>query len=481
MKNSDQINPSFNLTLRLRLRNGPGYLNRAISAIRKAGGGVISIDLVAASEATLTRDIVLHTSSETQGRRVIEAVKKLRETRLVNVSDRVFLMHLGGKIEVEAKRPIRTRDDFSLAYTPGVRQVSESIAEKPEKVWALTMKRGMVAIVTDGSAVLDLGNVGPEAALPVMEGKAQLFKAFGGINAFPICLDTQDSAEIVETVVRIAPGFGAINLEDISSPRCFEVQRTLQALLDVPVFHDGQEGTAVVVLAALLNALKVVGKRMRDIKVVISGVGASGVGVARLLLQVGVRNLIGCDRAGAVYEGRRENMNPIKEWFAENTNTGRFKGTLARAVRGADVFIGLSAPGSVKAGDIQRMAKSPIVFALATPRPEVDPEKIPFAKVVATGRPDYPNQINSVLAFPGIFRGCLDVRASRVTEPMLVAAAHAIADVISPKELQPNYVVPAIFNSKLARLVGAAVSAAAHKSGVAHRGGDHDFSRGGRH
>jgi len=447
----------------------------------KAGGEVVSIDLVSATEKSLTRDIVVHTSSEAMGKRVVEAAGKVTGVEVLHVSDRVFLTHLGGKIMVVSKSRIRTRDDLAITYTPGVERVSAAIAEMPEKVWALTIKRNTVAVVSDGSAVLDLGNLGPEAVLPVLEAKAQFFREFAGINAFPICLGTQDTAEIIETVVRMTTPFGAIALEDIASPRCFEVQKTLQALLDIPVFHDGQDGTAIVVLAALLNSLKIVKKKLKDVKVVISGVGTSGVGVARLLLHVGVKDIIGCDRAGAVFEGRQENMNSIKEWFAQNTNPRDLRGPVSKAMKGADVFIGLSAPGSVKPADVRKMAKDPVVFALANPIPELMPEQIPFAKVVATGRADYANQIINALAFPGFFRGLLDVRASSVTLPMLVAAAHAVADIISPKELQPAYIVPSVFNSKLSRLIAAAVSEAAHKSGVAHRGGGWDFGGGGRH
>jgi len=461
--------PSYSLTLRVRIPNRPGLLAKVTGAIGKAGASIGAIDLVEADDDQLIRDIVVNPTGEAQGKKVVSLVQAIRGVDLVHASDRTFLLHLGGKIEVMSRTPIKTRDDLSMAYTPGVGRVCLSIANDPQNVWKLTMKRRAVAIVTDGSAVLGLGNLGPAAALPVMEGKAQLFKEFGGINAFPICLDTQDSGEIIETVTRIAPGFGAINLEDISAPRCFEIQEKLQALLDIPVFHDDQDGTAVVVLAALINALKIAKKKLKGLKIVVSGAGASGIGVTRLLLQMGIKNIIGCDREGAIYEGRRKNMNPVKEWFASKTNPRKFKGTLKSALKGADVFIGLSAPGVVSPADLKKMAKRPIIFALANPIPEVPPEKVQFAAVVGTGRSDYPNQINNALAFPGILLGCLNVRASRITPAMLVAAAEAIAGTIPASTLQPDYIVPSIFDRNVARMVAAAVAREAKRSRISRR------------
>jgi malate dehydrogenase (oxaloacetate-decarboxylating) len=465
----DTPRPSNSLTLRVRIPNAPGLLSKVTGAIGKAGASIGAIDLVEASDEYLVRDIVVNPSGETQSKRVVDLVEKVKRVELVHASDRTFLLHLGGKIEVVSRSPIKTRDDLSMAYTPGVERVCEAIAADPENAWKLTMKRRTVAIVTDGSAVLGLGNVGPAAALPVMEGKAQLFKEFGDINAFPLCLDTQDSGEIIEAVTRIAPGFGAVNLEDIAAPRCFEIQEKLQALLDIPVFHDDQDGTAAVVLAGLINAVKVAKKKLKNLKVVISGVGASGVGVTRLLLNAGIKDVVGCDREGAIFRGRRENMNPMKEWYAENTNPRGIKGPIKNALKGADVFIGLSAPGVVSASDLKRMGKSPIVFALANPVPEVRPEKLGFASVIGTGRSDYPNQINNALAFPGILLGCLNVRASRITPGMLVAAAEAIAAAIPDKTLQADYIVPSIFDRSVARMVAAAVAREAKRSRISRR------------
>jgi malate dehydrogenase (oxaloacetate-decarboxylating) len=385
------------------------------------------------------------------------------------VSDRTFLLHLGGKIEVVSKIPLKTRDDLSMAYTPGVARVCTAIAEDPAKVWNLTVKQNSVAVVTDGTAVLGLGDIGPAAALPVMEGKALLFKEFGGVDAWPICLDTTDVDEIVAAVAAIAPGSGGINLEDIAAPRCFEIEQQLRERLDIPVFHDDQHGTAVVVLAAFLNALRVVGKRPEDVKVVVLGVGAAGFAITRILLAAGVRRLVGCDRGGALYAGR-EGITANHAEYAELTNLDGERGSVEDALVGADVFIGVSGPAAVTAEAIGRMADDAIVFAMANPTPEVLPEEIhDVAAVIATGRSDYPNQINNVLAFPGIFRGALDVRASAITEEMKVAAGHAIAGTIADDELGPEYIVPSVFNREVAPLVATAVAAAAERSGVSRR------------
>ena len=379
-------------------------------------------------------------------------------------------MHLGGKIEMQSKVPVKTRDDLSMAYTPGVARICQAIAADRELAWNLTSKQNTVAVVSDGTAVLGLGDIGPEAAMPVMEGKALLFKEFGGVDAWPLCLDTKDPDEIVAIVKAIAPGFGGINLEDISAPRCFEIEQRLRAELDIPVFHDDQHGTAIVVLAALLNALRVVGKRIEEIKVVTTGVGAAGVAVTDILLNAGVRTVIGCDHEGAIYNGR-EGLNPVKQAFAERTNPDCLQGTADELLAGADVYLGLSMPGAVSRAGIERMADDAIVFAMANPTPEIAPEDLPPGKVavVATGRSDYPNQINNVLAFPGVFRGALDVRASTITEGMKVAAGHAIASVIGDDELGPEYVVPSVFNRDVALAVAAAVAEAAEADGVARR------------
>jgi malate dehydrogenase (oxaloacetate-decarboxylating) len=370
---------------------------------------------------------------------------------------------------VTPKTPVRTRDDLSMAYTPGVARVCLAIAEAPERAWSLTIKRNTVAVVSDGTAVLGLGDIGPEAAMPVMEGKAMLFKEFGGVDAFPLCLATKDVDEIVRTVKAVAPGFGGINLEDISAPRCFEIERRLREELDIPVFHDDQHGTAVVVLAAFLNALRVVDKRPEDVSVVIVGAGAAGIACTKILLAAGVRQIVGVDRTGAIHRGR-EGLDESKRWYAENTNSAGFKGTADEALRGADVFIGLSGPGAVSVDAVLGMADDAIVFAMANPTPEVPPEAIAgHVAVIATGRSDYPNQINNVLAFPGIFRGALDVRASEINEAMKLAAGQALASVVGPDELSAEYVIPSVFNRDVGTTVAEAVAQAAIDTGVARR------------
>jgi len=396
---------------------------------------------------------------------IVASLRGIDGVALHKISDRTFLMHLGGKIEMQSKVPLRTRDELSMAYTPGVARVSLAIAANPDDVRRLTIKRNSVAVVTDGSAVLGLGNLGPYAALPVMEGKAALFKRFAGIDAWPICLDTQDTDEIVRTVQVIAPGWGGINLEDISAPRCFEVERRLRDLLDIPVFHDDQHGTAIVVLAALTNALRVVGKQMSGVRIAMSGAGAAGSAVLRLLLLSGAKDVVVCDDKGAVHLGR-PGLDDNLRWVAENTNTEGYEGELPGALRGADVFIGLSVPNIATGDDIAAMNSHAVVFALANPDPEVDPEVAgEHAAVVATGRSDYPNQINNVLAFPGVFRGLLDAQSRTVTDHMLLAAAQALASVVSPEELGPNYIIPSVFHPDVASSVAAAVRAEAGGKG----------------
>jgi malate dehydrogenase (oxaloacetate-decarboxylating) len=460
---------SFSLTLRVRLENRPGTFAELTRAIADAGGLLDAIDLVRVEEEVKVRDVTVLATDAAHADAITAACAELDGVEVEQVSDRTFLLHLGGKIHMNSNAPVKTRDDLSMAYTPGVARVCEAIAADPESAWNLTIKRNSVAVVTDGTAVLGLGDIGPAAAMPVMEGKALLFKEFGGVDAWPICLDTKDTDEIVAAVTAIAPGFGGINLEDISAPRCFEIERRLREALDIPVFHDDQHGTAVVVLAAFLSALRVVGKRIEDVRVVISGVGAAGVAVTEILEAAGVRNIVGCDSEGAVYRGR-PGLSEVKARYADHTNPENLTGSADAVLSGADVYIGVSKPGAVTVEGIGRMAGDAIVFAMANPVPEIFPEEIVgLAAVVATGRSDYPNQINNVLAFPGIFRGALDVRASEITSGMEVAAGHAIAAAIQDNELAADYIVPSVFNRSVATSVADAVAAAAERDGVARK------------
>lgn len=462
--------PSYSLTLRVAIRNKIGMLGKVISTIGKAGGDMGAVDLVDVNRERVIRDMIVNTRDEDHGKSIVSAVKRINGVKILDVSDRTFHMHMGGKIEVANKVPLKTRGELAMAYTPGVARVSKAIHENKSRAYFLTIKKNMVAVVTDGTAVLGLGDIGPEAALPVMEGKAMLFKEFGGVDAFPICLATKDVDEIVRCVKALSPGFGGINLEDISAPRCFEIEERLKKELDMPVFHDDQHGTAVVVLAALINALKIVGKKIGKIKVVVCGVGAAGVACTRLLLRAGVREIIGCDRAGTVYKGRTINMNYIKEWYAEHTNPERVKGTVADALKGADLFLGVSGPGVLKPSNLRVMKKSPIVFAMANPIPEIMPEEASrYAAVVATGRSDYQNQINNVLYFPGLFRGVLDCHAREINDEMNMAGAHAIASVIKDHELSPDYIIPSVFNKDVALNVSENVKRVAYETGAARR------------
>jgi malate dehydrogenase (oxaloacetate-decarboxylating) len=460
---------SFSATIRVHLDDRPGAFAAVARAIGDAGASLGAIDLVRVEQGKKVRDVTIDAASAEHIEAIVDAVRELPGVEVEHVSDRTFLLHLGGKIELASKAPLKTRDDLSMAYTPGVARVCAAIAEDPAKVWNLTIKQNTVAVVTDGTAVLGLGDIGPEAALPVMEGKAMLFKEFGGVDAWPICLATTDVDQIVAAVTAIAPGFGGINLEDISAPRCFEIEARLRETLDIPVFHDDQHGTAVVAVAALLNALQVVGKRPQGIRVVVTGVGAAGVATTDMLLAAGVSDIVGCDRKGALHAGR-EGLDRWKTAYAARTNPRGFSGTADEALAGADVYIGLSVPGAVTREAISTMASGAIVFAMANPTPEVAPEELEgLAAVVATGRSDYPNQINNVLAFPGIFRGTLDVRASAINEEMKLAAAQAIAAVVKPGELGPEYVIPSVFNRDVAPAVATAVADAAEASGVARR------------
>jgi malate dehydrogenase (oxaloacetate-decarboxylating) len=461
---------AYSITLRVRLDNRPGMLGRLAMAVGEVGGNIIGLEGFEAKLDTLDEDVVVNCHSVEHQQQVVDAIEALDGIELLSWHDRTFRMHEGGKIEVDALVQIRDREDLSMAYTPGVARVCTAIEQNPALVHEYTIKKNTVAIVSDGTAVLGLGDIGPEGALPVMEGKALLFKEFANIDGFPICLRTSSAAEIIETVQRIAPVFGGINLEDIAAPTCFEVEEALQASLDIPVFHDDQHGTAVVVLAALENALKLVDKKMADLNVVIAGVGAAGVAIAKILLAAGVPNVIGVDRTGSVYDGRA-NLNASKQWFAENTNRDKRSGTLAQMMPGADVFIGVSGPGLLTRDDVATMGKDSIVFALANPEPEIRPDAVAgLAAVVATGRSDFANQINNVLCFPGIFRGALDAGATRITEGMKVAAAHAIASVIAEDELAADYIIPSVFDRRVAPLVAAAAAEVAVRDGVTRAG-----------
>src|SRR5881275_1281970 len=461
---------SHSLTVRLQILNKPGMLGKVTSAIGKAGGDIDAIDLVEVGKTTITRDITFKTSDERHGQQVVERLRALEGVQVVNVSDRTFLMHLGGKIEVKGKMSVKTRDDLSMAYTPGVARICMAIHHDAEKAYTLTIKQNTVAVVTDGTAVLGLGDIGPNGAAPVMEGKALIFKEFAGVDAWPLCLATKDVDEIVMIVKAISPVFGGINLEDISAPRCFEIEERLQRDLEIPVFHDDQHGTAVVVLAALLNALQIVKKRLADVRIVFTGAGASGIATAKLLMQAGAKHITACDRAGTLYDGRVDNMNPIKAWFAKHTNAKKIRGSASDALKGADVFIGLSGPGVVALKDIKAMNRDPIVFAMANPIPEIMPEEAgPHVRVMATGRSDYPNQINNSCCFPGFFRGMLDVRAKRVNDQMKLAAAHALASIVAKSELSDEYITPSMFDARVVPAVAAAVAEAAAKSGVARK------------
>ena len=459
---------SYSILMRVEILTRPGMLGKVTSAIGKGGGDIGSIDIVGFGKNTTIRDITVNVADVPMGEKVVDQVKRIKGIKVLNVTDRTFRVHQRGKIEIRNKVPLNTREDLSMVYTPGVARVSMAIHEDREKVYDLTMKKNTIAIVTDGTAVLGLGDIGPEAAMPVMEGKSMLFKEFGNVDAFPICLGTKDPEQIISAVKWISPGFGGINLEDISAPRCFEIEGRLKKELDIPVFHDDQHGTAVVILAGLINALKFVDKRFEDVRVVVSGLGAAGIGSIRLLLSFGMRQIIGCDRSGILYKARKENMNPVKRQVAEQTNPEGIRGSIARAMRGADVFIGLSQPGVVRARDIRSMRRNPIIFAMANPVPEIMPEEVGrYARVIATGRSDYPNQVNNVLCFPGLFRGVLDCNAGEINDEMLFAAANAIASIVAENELREDYIIPGVLNRKVPEMVAKNVKEAAIQTGVA--------------
>ena len=457
---------AYSINLHVALLNVPNTLGRLATAIGEAGANIVSMAGVDVRGDELINDVVVNCRDESHAREVLSRVSDLDGVEVRSWYDRTFDLHQGGKIEVQPLTTVNDNHDLSMAYTPGVARVCMAIYENPSKVHELTIKKNTVAIVTDGTAVLGLGDIGPEAALPVMEGKALLFKEFAGVDAFPVCLEVSESSQIVEAVIRIAPAFGGINLEDIAAPAAFEVEEALQEALDIPVFHDDQHGTAVVTLAALWNALRLTDREINEQSVVISGVGAAGVAVSKILIGAGVKEIVGVDRNGAVYEGRGD-LSDAKIWFAANTNPDRKMGSLKEVLVGADVFIGLSAPGLLDASDLRTMSQDPIVFAMANPDPEIRPEDADgLASVMATGRSDYPNQINNVLAFPGIFRGALDAGATRITENMKLAAARAIADSVSDEELAADFIVPSVFDKAVPYRVAQSVADAAIADGI---------------
>ncbi len=473
----------YRLTIRVRLDDTPNLLGSVTSTISETGGMVGAVDLIEVDGGHSLRDVVIDASDRDHWDRIIAAINAVEGAEVIDTTDRTFLLHVGGKIEQHNKHPLKTRDDLSMAYTPGVARVCLAIAEDPDKAFQYTIKRNTVAVVSDGTAVLGLGDIGPRAAMPVMEGKCCLFKEFAGIDAFPICLETTDPDEIVRTVKLIAPAFGGINLEDISAPRCFEIEEQLKAQLDIPVFHDDQHGTAVVVMAALLNAVKLTGRTLEDLDVLVIGLGAAGIAVTKILLAAGVHKVIGVDSRGALHVQREDyldgSMNSVKRWFAESTNPDCRDGAPADVIDGADLLIGVSGARVMPAEALARMNKDAMVFAMANPNPEVNPEEAaPYVRIMATGRSDYPNQINNVLCFPGIFRGALDVRAPTITEEMKMAAAQAIAAIVDESELREDYIIPSVFNRDVAPAVAAAVADQARAAGTALAGQQVGFAHG---
>ncbi|MBI4663970.1 MAG: NAD-dependent malic enzyme [Verrucomicrobia bacterium] len=465
-----QPSVSYSFTMRLQVENRFGMFAKVLAAIAKEKGDPGAVDVVRADKLLKIRDLTVNARDDAHAKAIVEAVNRIKGVAVIHVSDRVFLLHLGGKIRIQNKVPLSTRDTLSMAYTPGVARVCLAIHEDERKANTLTIKQNSVAVVSDGTAVLGLGNIGPKAAMPVMEGKAMLFKQFADIDAYPICLATQNVEDIVNAVRWISPGFGAINLEDISAPRCFEIEQRLKAELDIPVFHDDQHGTAVVVLAATINALKIIQKKLNDLRIAIAGAGAAGVAITKMLMAGGARDIIISDRKGTISRQRLPGLDSSKTWLAQNTNPRNVSGSLEEALRGAHLFIGVSGPDIVKAKALGQMAKDRIVFALANPVPEVMPEEAAhYARIIATGRSDYPNQINNALGFPGIFRGALDARATHINEAMKLAAAKAIAGCITDDELSEEYIVPSIFNKNVVPRVARAVEAAAYKTGAAKR------------
>jgi malate dehydrogenase (oxaloacetate-decarboxylating) len=466
------VSAQFSVTVRVELDARSEPLGKLTAAIAEAGGALQGVDLVpgAGSEGKRVREFTIDARDQAHWEQILRAIGSTRGARVIDYIDRTLAMHRGGKIEQHNKYPLKTRDDLSMAYTPGVARVCMEIAQDRKKAFDFTIKKNTVAVVSDGSAVLGLGDIGPEAAMPVMEGKAMLFKEFAGIDAFPICLGTHDPDRIVDAVRLLAPTFGGINLEDISAPRCFEIEERLKDELDIPVFHDDQHGTAVVTMAALFNALKIVDKPIEELGVLMLGLGAAGVAVTRMMLASGITRIIGCDRRGALSTTRDdyERMTEVKRWYAENTNPEHRVGPPAEVIEGADLFVGVSGPGLITAEDLQKMNDDAIVFAMANPTPEVMPEEAdPYVRIMATGRSDYPNQINNVLCFPGIFRGALDAGAPRITEAMKLAAAQGIADVVAAEDLSEDYIIPSVFDRDVAPAVAKAVVEEARRDGIA--------------
>jgi malate dehydrogenase (oxaloacetate-decarboxylating) len=479
------VTPSaqYRLTIRIEIDDAAGTLAHLTGAIGEADGIVVAVDAVEIDSGHSVRDIVVDASGKDHWEQILAAIGAVQGARVIDTIDRTFLLHVGGKIEQHNKHPLKTRDDLSMAYTPGVARVCLSIADDEDRAFQYTIKRNTVAVVSDGTAVLGLGDIGPRAAMPVMEGKCCLFKEFAGVDAFPICLDTKDTDEIVRAVTLIAPGFGGINLEDISAPRCFEIEDRLKRDLDIPIFHDDQHGTAVVVMAALLNAVKLTGRRMEDLHVLIIGLGAAGIAVTKILLEAGVRHIIGADSQGALHVKRADyedgSMNAVKRWFSETTNPECRAGKPAEVIDGADLLIGLSGARVIEAEHLARMNDDAMVFAMANPNPEVIPEEAaPYVRIMATGRSDYPNQINNVLCFPGVFRGALDVRAPDITDSMKMAAARAIAAIVTDEELHEDYIIPSVFNRDVAPAVAAAVADEARASGTALAGSEVGYASG---
>lgn len=460
--------PSYSITIRAEIENRIGMFSLLANAISQAGGDMGAIDIVRAEKGKIVRDITVNARDEKHEKRIVNSVRNVEGVKVLRVMDRTFSAHEGGKIEIHNKISVRNRDDLSKVYTPGVARVCKDIHEHKEHAYRYTIKGNSVAIVTDGTAVLGLGDIGPEAAMPVMEGKAMIFKEFADIDAFPIALNTKDPEEIIRTVTHIAPAFGGINLEDISAPRCFAIEMRLRKELDIPVIHDDQHGTAVVVLAALINVARLFKKNIKKFRVVVAGAGAAGSATARILLGYGIKDIIVCDRAGALYEGRMKDMDTYKRNLSKMTNPRKIKGGISDAMKGANIFIGLSAPNILTPDDVRKMSREPVVFALANPDPEIAPEEaLPLVRVLATGRSDYPNQINNMLSYPGIFRGLLDARACGVNEEVKFAAANAIAHTLMDDELNEDYIIPGAFNRKVVSSVAHAVAEAAKKTGIA--------------